>query len=504
MKAIVTLRDGLTSVHPGFPEEMRKVLRYWKRELVWDESRMRRVSQGSYEDLYTTEGTALFTPPGLSCKVLQTLEAAGWEYTIDDQRTPRPAPDLEAAMVGLRDYQMGPVLQLIMAGGGIGAMPTGWGKSFALAAIVNAFPYETLQLRGTPTTVICAPDKAIVKKNWEMLQEILPDREIGIIMSGHKKIVTDDIMVTTIDSVHHVPPLDVGVLIIDEIHAAASDNRSEALAEFSKAMTWGVSATPTGRYDGKDLVTEGLAGPQVVTISYEEGVACGALVPITVYMVELPEPEMGINNYLKFKSRDGKYRHGVLKNPTQCEEIAKVFARAPEDMQVLGIMRFLEQMNAIAEKAPSVMQVHGEKKPENLLKYPYVQPVSAKERDIRYTQIETCEVMRAMSTHIFKQGVDFRELQVVINCGGGGSEIVTKQLVGRASRKTDTKTEAYLVDFWHEWDMDIKVSKDGKKRRTAGPILSDDKARERSYKELGFNIIRVKSVEELPFLKRGD
>lgn len=90
--------------------------------------------------------------------------------------------------------------------------------------------------------------------------------------------------------------------------------------------------------------------------------------------------------------------------------------------------------------------------------------------------------------------VDFPALDIVVNASGGGSEIVAKQIPGRASRRSDGKDMAYVVDFVHEWDVD----ENGKN----GPLLSSDMSRRRSYRELGFEQITVDTIDDLPFMKR--
>ena len=90
--------------------------------------------------------------------------------------------------------------------------------------------------------------------------------------------------------------------------------------------------------------------------------------------------------------------------------------------------------------------------------------------------------------------VDFPALDIVINASGGGSDIVAKQIPGRASRRADGKDKAYVVDFIHEWDV---IPDTGK----PGPLLASDMSRKRSYKELGFKQYTVESIKELPFME---
>ena len=93
--------------------------------------------------------------------------------------------------------------------------------------------------------------------------------------------------------------------------------------------------------------------------------------------------------------------------------------------------------------------------------------------------------------------VDFPTLDIVINASGGGSDIVAKQIPGRASRRADGKDKAYVVDFIHEWDWE--ESEDGSKK--PGPMMASDLARRRSYRELGFEQHTVETISELPFIK---
>lgn len=94
--------------------------------------------------------------------------------------------------------------------------------------------------------------------------------------------------------------------------------------------------------------------------------------------------------------------------------------------------------------------------------------------------------------------VDFPDLRIVVNIGGGGSDIVAKQVPGRASRTSAGKDRAYIVDFDHAWDT---VVRDGRER--PGPVLADDRSRRRVYAELGFEQLDLKGVYELPWMNNS-
>jgi superfamily II DNA or RNA helicase len=318
-------------------------------------------------------------------------------------------------------------------------------------------------------------------------------------MTGYKDF-SDDVQVITLDSLHLLDPKEVGILIVDEVHVAASDTRAENLLNMRLAARWGVSATPSGRFDGRDLVTEGVFGPVVHQSTYGDAVRAGALVPITVYWIECPTPNMGIENYLKYTSRAGRYRNAVYKNIGRNQLIGEILRRLPDDMQALVIMQFLEQMEYIKQQCDTNVEiVHAETSAEKLADYQNLRAISAKERKEIYTRMENSDIKRILSTHVYSTGVNFPSLEVVINAGGGGSEIVSKQIPGRESRKTADKQRSYLIDFWHPWDQTMNTET---KRMRDGPVHADDRAREKVYTQLEFEQVWIKNINEIPLLAK--
>ena len=512
MKSTLTLGDGFISICP-FPETMLAKLHYWKRQLVVNERTHRREFKLQNEMLYTlqtgagpdgTVARTCFTLPGFAKKCKDHLKMSGYEVEVVDRRTPMPPPDMAKAMTGLRDYQLELVYRMLMSGGGVLSGATGLGKTHVIKALCNAYSHEALMQRGTPTIVVAVPDKDITQKNFDDLTKLLPDRNVGLIMSGRNK-QSDDIQVITLDSLHKLEAEDVGVLIVDEMHAASSDTRSQELLRFTKARVWGVSATPDGRFDGKDVVAEGIFGPIVATFTYQDGVKAGCLVPVTVYWIDAPEPNIGLDNYLRYKTREQRYKWGVYNNRPLNDMVGRVFARIPAELQALGMLQFTKHMEQVlrgcvnAGVSPLPAQAHAGTDPAEFpsAAFWHVHAISPKERRDIYERMKSGEIRRAVSTHVYKQGVDFPDLRVVLNLGGGGSEIVSKQVPGRASRKVDGKGAAYIIEFRHHWDT-VRSPKTG--REIAGPVFRDDTARMKIYRELGFEQVPLANERELPWM----
>lgn len=490
------LRDGLLKVVLG-PHEckgLREKLRYFRKEIRLI-GYQREITK-KFEDLYTESDGVLATMPGFAHRVLEFLRSAGTPFQLVDARTPMPKPDYAKAFRGLRPYQVDLVGRMLASGGGILSGATGLGKTRCAAAIIKAFPRAELFSRGTPTCVFACPDRDINRKNWEELQDALPDREIGLIMSGTSHKPSNDVVCCTIDSLENIDPASVGVLIVDEMHTGSSETRAAKISAFTRAAKWGVSATPTGRFDGADLVSEGLYGPIVAKFSYQDGVKAGALVPITVLWLDAPEPAIGLQRYSALQKRDAKIRHGALANEDFAQMVADILNCTPDERQTLCMMQFIEQMSRIHRHCRKSAFVHAETNPAKLAAYPTLRAIKPKERKEIYDAFRRCEIHSALATHVWSTGVNFEQLSVVINAGGGGSDIVAKQVPGRASRKADGKEHAYIVDFSHPWDRADPYTRTGR----PGPLLSNDNARRKAYKELGFEQVKCTSIQEIPFI----
>jgi len=506
-KTNVHIGNNFVLVEPVYPEELKKKLTYWHREFTYDERTHSRIISGTYQPLFTTavEVTStgiinkLLTMPGFVQRIANLLTEYGYEINYIDDRNPMPIPNTDMALSILRDYQLEAAYTAIMSGGGIISAPTGWGKGHLIGAIIKAFDPTQLTYRNTPISVIVAPNLDTCRNNYNELKKIFDkDREVGLKMTGYD-LISDDIQVITFDSLHHINPDDIGIIIVDEVHEAATQKRADLIIAAKKAMRWGVSATPLGRFDGGDLLCEGLFGPVVYHSSYSEGVDVGALVPITVYQLKCPEPSIGLDKYKAYKRRASKIQYGIEENKNLTKQVVELYNKIPNELQTLCIIPHLNHMNNMCEIDKTIKTVHAEtsdlKLKEN--RYHSLVDISRKEREEIYDDFASGKIRKIVSTYVYKQGVNFPQLTVMLCPGGGGSEIIAGQMPGRASRAgVAGKDRAYIVDWIHEWDTYL-IAGDYKQ----GPLLRDDLARQKVYKKLKFEIIKIDSIDQLPFLR---
>jgi superfamily II DNA or RNA helicase len=503
---LVNLKDGLLEITnpPGFLE----------RELSYNKSEFNvrtRKMVFHREQLYTEEirgnDRVFITMPGFAHRVMDCLRKAGIQFDFKDTRTPFPEPDYNKAIEGARDYQIEIIYNMLAARGGILESSTGSGKTAMTAAIIKAFDKEQWKLRGTPLSVFACPAKDINRKNAEELTRFIPGREVGCVMSGTTRW-SDDIICITLDSLHLLDPNDVGLLVVDEMHTLAADTRAEALSKFMKAMRYGVSATPEGRSDGRDIVSEGLLGPVVIRRTYADMVAAGALVPIEVLWLPLPEPSIGLERYNRYKLREKKVEYAIEQNTKLSQTISDILRSTKPEIQVLCMAQHIEQISNIHQLCdPDVKYMHADTSFRRtdrrtgqtyVVTYPTVGPVSSAQRKQMYDMFRSGEVKKIIASGAWSTGVDFPKLDVVINSYGAASDILTKQVSGRASRKSDGKDVAYIVEFWPAWDVEDANNP----RSKPGPNLRAAQARKKSYKELGFKQTWLQNLTEIPFLDK--
>lgn len=503
MVANITIGDDYALLDPHVPEAVKKHLTYWAKEFIQDPQTGRKKVSGRTVSVYSCEelsfnqetgmlGSRLVTLPGFAGKIADILADEGYEVNWIDRRTTPPKPDLHAAVKGLRDYQIDSGVDPILSGGGICTCPTGYGKTYLMAAVINAYSREDLQARGTPLVVVVTPGKDLAKKNYRSLCEILPaGRDVGLISSDAKR-PSEDVQVVTPESMHHVPMEYAGIVIYDEVHTLSAP-RAESVMRAKRALRFGFSATPDGRFDGADVVVEGVFGPIVHRKTFRQAVEERAISPVRVVWLTAPAP----GNWRDFSTRDARYRHGLWRNARFHQDINQLLTSViPADWQTITIADKLEHLNSLAAHIPDTVQfAHGTSSGAELTKKKFhnLSPVKRKDRERIYEELESGELLRAAATGIYRVGVDFPELRVIVNVAGMGSKIIAGQLPGRTSRLSDSKEYGYIVDFWHPWDQ---TTRDGMNYKPGG-ILKDDMKREQVYSDLGFEQAHFSSLEDV-------
>jgi superfamily II DNA or RNA helicase len=407
---------------------------------------------------------------GLTDKIRNWLDKKQIPYTFESKHYWKylPVPEWEKVdfqKIGQREGQEEILTVIATNYNGVIDAPTGFGKSDIIVQI--CLMYSRLNI------VLVTNRKSVVKTLYERLvaEKSLRGR-VGAICSWKDTGPDFPIVVTTTKSLEKTNYDKCDLLLFDECHGLAAPGTAYKLAGFRRARKFGFSASPIGRGDKADMVLEGMLGPIRHTLSYQQGIDAGAIVPIDVHIYTVGGSPIWNKMHIALK------RQGLWQNETRNQCIAKVAREFGEEQvlimvdtvdHALNIKRFLPEYKvAYATCSKAYYQEYLDK---GWLSEPMVTP---KDLDNIQEQFESGELKHLICTPIFKEGVNFKYLKALIRCDGQAGVIPATQIPGRLSRTAEGKDKAILVDFY-----------DGFDKRLEGC----SKARIKAYTSKGWNII---------------
>ena len=443
-----------------------------------------KVSKYSFHktELYALQDGRAYFMPGLLPKVEQQLNSLGMQYTVKRVVNQGIRPDPDWANVDpLRGRQLEVLATVAASDGGVIKAATGYGKSFIIKQILKMFP--TLKI------LIVSKAQAVVRELYKRAVEAVGD-EAGCVYAGINNSVGKRVVVTTTRSLHKIPEEEVQLLLFDEAHALGLNDCAEQLKRFTNCRRFGFTATPF-RSDGSEIMLECFFGPRLVDIEYEESVEQGNVTQISYLMMDINNGPTFIEDDMstgKTTSQLFKKRWAYWRNRTRNEAIAyTVKCALDRGLQVLVMLETLEHAVILHQYLPDLPVVHygGTSKSfdgvaENLLKDSMMKDVFlqyADEHDLdtsdmmavamqylneRYTlktkdknsladRMASGELRAAISTMTWAEGVDYKQLNVLVRADGMVSKVRNDQIPGRLSRLWGTKKMGLLIDFNDKW-----------------------------------------------------
>lgn len=416
------------------------------------------------------EGKIIF-PVNLQHEFHQLAKDNGWTVVMRDLRPPIPEPcydDLSYDKIKDRDDQMEAIAAVFSNPCGVISGPTGQGKTFMIGQICRAYP----KLR----IVIVSYRREVVRSIYERLRRNgdVPADELGIVGGGAKQIAR--VTVSTIGSLEYARADEADLLLYDEVHEAAAEDRATKLGALRKPRMFGFSASALKRSDGTNKLVTAIFGPVIYLRKYQESQQEGHIAKITVQM-HSSKNVVAIHGM----SDTNRERWGLWRNANRNFDIAK-WARAElaAGKQVMVACETVEHILFLRHNFLSDWTiVHGECDTESIDTFRRlgVLPDGPKSlcndklRDLYRRQFETGVLRNVIASDVWLQGVDFPYLDALIRCDARTSSIINDQLGGRLSRGR----AGTLHDFLDEFDANFK-------RRA--------QTRMRDYAKNGWSIIR--------------
>ena len=337
--------------------------------------------------------------------------------------------------------------------------PTGSGKSFIAQLICLALPRARI--------LITTKYQATLKDLYETLRKRLPN--VGIWCSDKKHNSSSArVMLVSAGSLHRYVNFRPDLLIGDEAHELATDYMFEKLAQFRFCRFLGLSANYMDRLDQVDFELEGLFGPKVAELSYEEAVAAGLVVPIEVHW-----------RTARFPANPGAWADGVMlrrlaiwQHTARNRKIASDARKFPDD-QVLIVVKTIDHAVHLHQYLPEFQMCYSQMHPKALKRYKAqgllprnYRPLTPAERDTMRTDFANGDLKKVIATSVWNRGVNFHRLQVLIRADGGASRIDDTQVPGRLSRLCQTigKTCGILIDYQDEFDERLEEKAQSRRR----------------------------------------
>ncbi len=381
-------------------------------------------------------------PAGLWRDVRKFLRAQGHTVVRQDKRKGRLRPGAVPTTLGgditLRDYQLEALGKAVRRGRGILHVATGGGKTELMAALVEAY--------GRPVTVILTSKATLVQQTRERLawRLGLDPYDLGVISQGtwqEGEVPIYVALVTTWMQDKHakrrkVLAEDCRLLLIDEGHHAGAASWYKAAQGIKAYHRFGLTGTPTGRSDGKDIALRAVTGGVVAKVSAHRLVKAGILAKPHVFFTDVHGPKLD----LTAKTYTDAYTHGIVRHAAR-NDLVVDYAR---QLTALGrktwiFVRRIEHGKALAQQLPHsafLCAAHAS----------VFQQRAVVERFVK-GKLDTL-----ILTNIFDEGVDTPAVDAIILAAGGKSAIETLQRVGRGMRRKQDN-RLFVFDFWDHCHM---------------------------------------------------
>ncbi len=366
-------------------------------------------------------------PVGLIPRVKTSLNGAGYRIRIIDERK------VESGRIGtrwndsyhLRRYQERAVRKALRSKMGVLALPVGSGKTIVGLAILHRLDLPS---------IIVVHTKELLYQWAEKVEEVLGTKA-GLI--GDNNWREEDVTVAMIQTLlsRGVKRLKrrYEVVMFDECHRTSAAEKFYKLGiELPQIYRYGLSATPWRRVRGEEIKIEAVVGPIIHEAKAED----------LIRERFLAKPRFEVITYeSKMPSFSERYKElyedVVMNNDERNKAIVKKAKElARKGHRILIDVRRIEHgkiLKGMLEKAG--------------VKAEFLSSESPNRWEI-LEDFKNGKIPVLIST-LLKEGIDIPEISAIILAGGGKSDIMTIQTIGRALRPKKGM-KAVIVDVRDE------------------------------------------------------
>lgn len=379
-----------------------------------------------------------------------------YDFSVTQSRSARIAANTQAdrSQLNESEFRKGqrPILEAMLAadGGRIVVAPA-VGKSFLIARYAKALVKARI--------LVSTKHKAVLLQLYEDLHAYLPG-QVGLVCSGKNIAPEARIVCVSQGTLARYFPREerqnVDVLIVDEYHEWGSRQKLEILERVREAKLFGLSANKI-REDGAHFRLDGFFGPVIAEMDHAEAVARKLVAPICVVWV----PVHAYRDPIRLSDQiDQRQRYGLWQYPQRNRLIASVARMFNEEEQVLISVKKIEHALYIRQYLPEFTVVHGVQNTHssNLGMFEAMglthglPPMTSERLQNLKKRFSDGTLKKVIATDVWKHGVNFPHLSVVIRAEGTDSIVSDTQWPGRTSRLQEGKSVGLVFDFTDEYD----------------------------------------------------
>jgi superfamily II DNA or RNA helicase len=384
-------------------------------------------------------------------RTVDLLQAAALDVNVIDQRTVVAAATPLACKTVPWDWQETILQDCMKHGRGIVKAPTGSGKSIVMTNLIARI--------NNPNTLILVNKRDIL---YQLKRDMKNDLGLEIGQIGDSVIDIRPItiaMIQTLANVYKIKVegfeekdktkinhekesaikriiMDTECLMADEVHNMVAKTYYSMQRYFKNAyFKFGFSATPY-RTDQADLLLEAAFGPRVSELSCTELIDKGFLARPIFYLVKVKH-----NRAPREWNYQELYEKEVVLHEERNFAIVKLATKFwKENRRVLVIVNhrkhgeILENMLGITIGAKNVKYVHGD--------------TDTGERQQALTDLNTGDIRMVVATKVWSEGINIKNLEVLINTKAQESPVDFVQIIGRAMRKAEGKDKVCIIDMY--------------------------------------------------------
>jgi len=424
-------------------------------------------------------------PRGWLWDIYEDLELYGLSVEIVDKRPPyHPVVLGTSEKYKPYSYQSEAVEAALSYRYGILKLPTGSGKSLIGAWIISQV--------GFPGLIMVPSNKMLMYQFRDIISEVLPQANIGLIGDGSCEI--GDVTIGVINSLHlykdklkdfYKGPLQF--LLIDEGHHIREGQKDLKNEYFDIAlnvnanMKIALTATPGDRGTLKRNLLVGVTGGVIYEIDKQRAEEEGIIVPMQIFV--LPVPLVEYENY----EWSVAYDLNQLKNQHLYSIINEVVQETKKrNISTLIICDRVEKhLKSFEVLFPDAEVLYGKTSTED-------------REDIKH-RFEKGEIPVLIST-IIKEGISIKNIECLILASGGKDADGLIQKIGRGLRSKEGKTHLTLIDF--KFDKVQEGKRGAGIRSLNGVLRKHSMERIKTYKKLNYEVNEIQKVGDIEWKKK--